>query len=69
MTEISVKNLKNDVFNSVKELSLVDLSVYWNYGTSNEFIMSPVDAKIEIHKDKNPAPLHNNDPRFKARDC
>ena len=47
-------------------MDLVDLSVYWNYGSANEYLMHPVNANIEISKDKNPTPLTGSDPRFKV---
>ena len=48
-------------------MDLLDLSVYWNYGEVNEYLMHPVNANIEISKDKNPSPLTGSDPRFKVR--
>ena len=63
--EISVVNLVNDTTDSKKEIILNDLSVFWNYGASNEYLMNPVQAKIQVQKDKTPGPLLGADPRFK----
>lgn len=49
----------------MKEIILNDLSVFWNYGTANDYLMNPVQAKVQVQKDKSPSPLIGSEPRFK----
>ena len=63
--EICVKNVHTET-EKFKEMELLDLSVFWNYGSLPEYLMKPVNVKIQIDKDKSPHPLVGSEPRFKV---